>query len=183
MPGGGAGGRTGARDEEFLAFAHGARSPLLRTAVMLTAGDHHLAEDLVQIALTKVYVAWPTVRDDDRRTAFARRVLVHAFVDQTRTAWWRRERGSGELPEIAVDPPSGVLERPGLEAALAQLPPRMRAVVVLRYWLDLDVAETAAHLGCSPGTVRGQSSRALAGLRRVLAAADPELGPVGRTNR
>ena len=177
-------GRAGdRRDEEFRTFAADTRASLLRTATMLTAGDTHLAEDLVQITLSKVYVAWPRVRDVASAGAYARTVLTRAFVDHTRRPWWRREQPAEEVPEIVVEDAGPGEDHTRLDAALRALPPRMRAIVVLRYWLDLDVATTAAQLGCSPGTVRGQASRALAVLRRVLSDAGDDLAATRKAIR
>ncbi|AGL19279.1 RNA polymerase sigma-E factor [Actinoplanes sp. N902-109] len=146
------------------------RAELVRTATLLTAGDAHLAEDLVQATLTKLYVAWGSVRRADNPDAYVRRTLVNALIDERRRLWWRRERPMAELPDrSAVDGDSGHLND-DLRAALKDLGPRMRAAVVFRYLYDLDIAQTADALGCSPGTVKSQTARALERLRAVLDA-------------
>jgi len=161
------------RDADFSAFVRTGRSDLLRSAYLLTAGDAHLAEDLVQTALTRLYVAWPRVRRDAGPAAYARRILVNAFLDETRRPHRRREQTMADPPDL----PDALAGRPGADlptggdlvrSALSQLPPGMRAVVVLRHWLDLGVEETAALLGCSTGNVKSQNARALARLREVL---------------
>ncbi len=144
------------------------RAELVRTATLLTAGDAHLAEDLVQSTLTKLYVSWSSVRRADNPDAYVRRTLVNALIDERRRLWWRRERPVAELPDrTAADPGSEHLGD-DLRAALQKLGPRMRAAVVFRYLYDLDIAETADALGCSQGTVKSQTARALDRLRTVL---------------
>jgi RNA polymerase sigma-70 factor (sigma-E family) len=171
------------RDAEFSAFVTTGRAGLVRTAFLLTAGDIHLAEDLVQTALTRLYLAWPRVRSGP--AAYARRTLVNAFLDETRRPYWRRERPTSVPPETA-DPATvhGLVTLAGVDGravreALQQLPPQMRAVVVLRHWLDLSVEDTAAALRCSSGTVKSQNARALAKLRDLLTlhTADTVGGP------
>lgn len=159
------------RDEEFRDYVLAARPGLLRAATLLTAGDVHLAEDLVQSALTKLYVAWPRVRREGPEQ-YARRILVNAFVDETRRPFWRRERASAELPDVPAAATLTVEDGDAVRRALAALPPRMRAAVVYRYWMQLDVAETAAALGCGQGTVKSQTARGLDRLRELLGPLD-----------
>ncbi|RNL77325.1 SigE family RNA polymerase sigma factor [Nocardioides marmorisolisilvae] len=161
--------RGSEREAEFVDFVRAHRSDLVRTAVLLCAGDEAYAEDLVQTTLTKLYLAWAKVRRADRPLAYARTSLTNAFFDERRRAHRRRETSTGE--DWALD--SAVLDddrslRQVVLAALGQLGPRQRAVVVLRHWHDLDVIETARILGCSEGTVKSQNARALAHLRAVL---------------
>lgn len=149
-------------DAGFSAFVATRSGRLLRTAYLLTQ-DASLAEDLLQTALTKTWFAWDRLDDDPVR--YVRRVLVTASV-----SWWRR-RWRAELPTEQLPEPSAgatVDDRAGahdLWTALRNLPPRQRAVVVLRYYEDLTEVETADLLGCSVGTVKSQCSRALARLR------------------
>jgi RNA polymerase sigma-70 factor (sigma-E family) len=159
-------GRTG-RDDQFHDFVQTRRAELVRTATLLTAGDPHLAEDLVQQTLTKLYVAWPSFRNADNPDAYLRRTLTNALIDERRRLWWRRERPVAEIPDRAA-PATGDLASDNIRAALAALPPKMRAALVFRYFYDLDVAETAAALGCSQGTVKSQTARALDKLRGVM---------------
>lgn len=155
------------RDEEFHVFVADRRGHLLHTARLLTAGDPHLAEDLVQTALTKLYVSWTAYRRAANPDGYVRRVLVNALITERRRAWWRFERPSERLPErAAADAPDG--GDPELAQALGTLPPRMRAAVVFRFFYELDVAETAEALGCSTGTVKSQTARALDKLRAAL---------------
>ncbi len=150
--------------EEFRQYVAARSAALLRTATLLT-GDRGLAEDLVQTALARTYLSWGRIRDREAVDAYTRRVLVTTYA-----TWWRRKwRGevpAGRLPDRAgPDPYAQVESGAALRAALARLPRRMRAVVVLRYWDDLSEAEVARLLGCSTGTVASQASRGLAKLR------------------
>ncbi len=171
--------RDAAREREFSAFVVARRAALVRTAALLTAGDMHLAEDLVQTSLTRLYLSWTAVRRRGNEEAYVRRILVNAYVDETRRARWHREEPHEVLPDRADlradllgdvddgpdDGPDGVAVR----AALATLTPGERTVVVLRHWLDLSIQQTADHLGCTPGTVKSQNARGLARLRAALA--------------
>jgi RNA polymerase sigma-70 factor (sigma-E family) len=157
------------RDEAaFVEFAQTARGRLRRTAYLL-CGDWDRASDFVQEGLIRVYVAWPRLVRNGREHSYARKAVVSAFLDHA------RRRSSKERP-VEADPsaPSDedvagvVATRAMLMQALAALPPRQRACVVLRYFEDLDVAATAALLGCTEGTVKSQTSRALFSLRARL---------------
>ena len=157
--------------EDFSAFAVSRWPGLVRLAFGLT-GDRWAAEDIAQVTLARAYVAWRRVRRADDPDAYLRRILVNASNRRFRRR--RVAEQSGDPPETAVEGPADLVgERVALLAALRQLPPRQRAVVVLRYWEDLTDAQIAAALGCSPGTVRSQLSRALAKLRE-----SPVLGKV-----
>ena len=162
------------RDEEFREFVLARRAELLHTATLLTAGDRHLAEDVVQSTLTKLYVHWPRFRRAGNPEGYARRALVHTLVDERRRPW-RREQSRAELPDRAGPEPVLAADSAQLVEALRHLPPRMRAAVVFRYVHDLSVAETADALGCSQGTVKSQTARALDKLRAAL---DPPLRPL-----
>lgn len=147
-------------EDSFEAFV-AARGPrLFATAALLTQDRGH-AEDLVQTALLKTWRHWDRV---DHPEAYVRRAMVHTY-----TSWWRR-RWNGELataepPERPVAWSSEAVDaRHDLRAALTRLPRRQRAVVVLRFYEDLSVAQVAALLGCSEGTVKSQTSKALAHL-------------------
>lgn len=157
--------RTAQQDEyqEFVA----ARGPALRQAAYLLCGNWHEAEDLTQTALTKLYLAWRGVRMETAE-AYARTVLFRVFLDTRRTARFRKEHLTAappERPTAGAEPE----ERLVMWEALGEVPPRQRAVLVLRFWHDLSVEETASMLQCSPGTVKSQSSRGLDSLRAVLA--------------
>jgi RNA polymerase sigma-70 factor (sigma-E family) len=155
------------REEEFRAFAADRRSSLLRTSKALTGGDPHLAEDLVQKCLIKLYVAWPRVRSM-HVDSYVRRSLVNALIDERRGAFHRHERTWAEPPE-AVGPEAvhGEVSASVLWA-LGQLAPRMRAAVVLRHVDGLSTEETAHALRCSTGTVKSQTARGLEHLRALL---------------
>lgn len=162
-----------ARDEEFSAFVRTSRAGLLRSACLLTAGDSHLAEDLVQTALARLYVAWPKVRRTGTQLAYTWRILVNVHIDEVRRPRWRREHPVAvppDLPDPAIPAAFADVTEDGaaVRAALACLPPGMRAAVVLRYWADFSIEETAAILGCSAGTVKSQSAKAIARLRESL---------------
>lgn len=155
------------REDEFREYVLRRRPELLRTATLLAAGDGHLGEDLVQIALTKLYLAWPRVRSETR-DAYLHRTLVHALIDNKRWHKRRPESPTDALPEHPLPEPTDADPGQHVRDALAALPARMRAAVVLRHWMDLDVDATAAALGCSAGTVRSQSARGLDKLRALL---------------
>lgn len=147
--------------------------PLRRTAYLL-CGDWHMADDLVSTALVKLFRHWKRVSEMENIDAYARRVLLRAWLDERRRPW-RRERFTDAMPEPTVPAPvteAAVVDRMALAAQLAELPPRRRAVLVLRYFCDLSVEDTAEVLRCSTGTVKSQTARALDTLReRMLAVA------------
>jgi RNA polymerase sigma-70 factor (sigma-E family) len=152
------------RDAEFREFVRSRGTPLHQSAYLL-CGDRHLADDVVQDTLVKAYQHWRRVRQADGPEAYVRRILLN----EVRGRWRRRERSVpvaefADEPTVA-DPSDDVIRRDGLRQALLTLPLRQRATVVLRYLEGLSERETAAVLGCSTGTVKSQSSRALAGLK------------------
>jgi RNA polymerase sigma-70 factor (sigma-E family) len=154
------------REQAFAAYVAARRRTLLRAAWLLTS-DWHLAEDLVQTALAKAYLAWGRVEDPD---PYVRRVLVTTYV-----TWWRR-RWNAEVPTDALpDTAAASVDadvRGQVLDVLRTLPRKQRAVVVLRYFEDLTEAETATALGCSVGTVKSHHARAMAKLRSSAALAD-----------
>jgi RNA polymerase sigma-70 factor (sigma-E family) len=153
---------------EFEAFVSARAAALRRTAYLL-CGDWHQAEDIVQIGLTKLYVAWRRVEKRDGIDAYARQIVVRCALDERRRGW-RRESPVQALPELPVR--DGASEdRHVLLEALAAVPQQQRAVLVLRYWEDVSIAESARILGISEGAVKSAASRGLDNLRRVL----PEL--------
>jgi RNA polymerase sigma-70 factor (sigma-E family) len=157
-----------ARDiDEFAEFAAASLRDLRRTAYLM-CGDWHLAEDLAQEALIRVYRSWRRVQRRESLPGYARQTVVRLVIDERRRPK-RRELVGVEPWDLPVpDASAEVDERHEVLAALAGLPPRRRACVVLRFHLDLSVAETAQVLGCSEGTVKSQTSAALAHLRRAL---------------
>ncbi|MEU4196591.1 SigE family RNA polymerase sigma factor [Kribbella sp. NPDC026611] len=156
------------RDTEFLEYVSAHRGRMLRTARLLASGDGHWAEDLVQVALTRLYVHWGKVRREDGAARYADRILVNAFLDERRRMWRRREATTADLHDAAPPPSQDPADRLSVLDALSKLPRRQHAVVVLRYFRDLDIQTTAELMGCSPGTVKSQTSRALATLRDLL---------------
>ena len=176
-------GRDAESDAAFTEFAAANRARLRSTAYLL-CGDWERASDHVQEGLLRVYVAWPRLVRGGGEVAYARKAVVSAFLDAI------RKRSSRERPSVVdLDRASGedvagaVADRAALMAALARLPGRQRACVVLRYFEELDVRETAGVLGCSEGTVKSQTSRALASLRAMFESASrDELVVAGERN-
>lgn len=162
---------TNDRDEQFRSYVLACRGKLVRTATFLVSGDPHAAEDLVQTALMRVYVAWPRVRPDSV-DSYVRKAMVNALIDNRRRPFARHERSQPTLPDVAVEDRRPSDTGTVVFAALAGLPPRMRAAVVLRHLLELSVAETADILNCSEGTVKSQTAR---GLDHLRAALSPEV--------
>ncbi len=161
-------------DDGFRAFVERWWAPLTRTAYLLT-GDRGHAEDLVQSALEKTHRRWGRVGAMAAPEAYVRRAMVNTAVS------WRRRRRFAEVPLLATDRTTAddeyrhVDQRQQVVAALRKLPPRMRAVLVLRYFEDLSEQDVAGALGCSVGTVKSQASRGLERLRAQLDPADPSL--------
>ena len=161
--------------EAFRSYVQTRSPALLRTAYLLT-GDRHDAEDLLQDSLSRLARAWHRVQTRESTDAYLRRIMVN----QRTTAWRRRRIASVPMPDLetaAAAAAFAVADGSGRHAdhdemwtSLATLPPRMRAVLVLRFYEDLTETEVAAALGCSVGTVKSQSSRALAKLRDTLPA-------------
>ncbi|MCW3814395.1 SigE family RNA polymerase sigma factor [Micromonospora sp. DR5-3] len=156
----------GDRDAAFAEY-FAARSDAMRGTAYLLCGDWHRAEDLVQTAFTKLYLVWNRVSRHEVLDAYVRQILIRSFLDERRRGWWRRERVGGDEAERPA-PPDSPEGRLVMLQALAAVPPRQRAVLVLRYWEDLSVDEVAALLGCSPGTVKSQAARGLDTLRGLL---------------
>jgi RNA polymerase sigma-70 factor (sigma-E family) len=156
-------------EDDFAAY-FAARFPRLRGLAYLLCGDWHRADDLAQLAFVRLAASWHRVRDPGAVDAYLRTCLLRSYLSDQRRARWRRETTAGELPEVAggPDPADAATDRVAVMRALAQVPPRQRAVLVCRYFEGLDVAATAAALGCTEGTVKSQTARGLDGLRRVL---------------
>lgn len=151
------------RDREFTQFVTARRAALVRVAALLLSGDQAKAEDVVQTALTRLYLAWPRVRPETA-DAYARRCVVNAAMDDHRSTFRRREQTFAQLPDRAVVQAEAT-DSAAVMALLAGLPVGMRAVVVLRYVEGLSVTETADTLSCSEGNVKSQSARGLERLR------------------
>lgn len=156
------------RGADFDDFVVGDGTRLQRMAIALT-GDRSVAEDLVQDVLERMYVAWPRIDDPH---AYARRALVNATANRWRRRSRRPERIVADTPEVAVsDRADEHAHRDELVRAISALPARQRAVIVLRFLEDMSEAEAATALGCSAGTVKSQTSRALSKLRELLPSA------------
>ena len=172
---------SGSRDAEYTEYVAARLSSLRRLAAVL-CGDWQRADDLVQAALVKLYVHWGRVRAASHTDAYARAVLVREFIHEQRSTWVKRvslRSAVTEAPAATVDH-DAVLD---LRAAVAALPARQRATLVLRFYCDLNVDQSAEILGCSPGTVKSQTARALDAVRRALgpaAAAGPGGQPATR---
>ena len=164
--------KPGETDAEFVEFVRARQQQLIRAA-RLFCGDHHAAEDLVQEALVKLASRWESVRDGSP-DAYVRRILYRDAVSRWRR--WGREvpyaaaPGERDLFERSAGPDriDDWVEGAEVRSALGQLPPRQRAVIVLRYFEDLSEVDIAAALGVSPGTVKSQASKALVTLRQIM---------------
>ena len=155
-----------------------ARIPSLRRLALLLCQDWHRADDLLQVAMTKTFVHWAKAAAAENTDAYVRAILVREFVQERRSGWARRVSLTDRPIEAAAASADydGALD---LRAAVAALPPRQRAVLVLRYYCDLNVDQSAHALGCTPGTVKSQTAKALASLRRVVGA-EYDVVPAGR---
>ncbi|MCW6009578.1 SigE family RNA polymerase sigma factor [Micromonospora sp. CPCC 205371] len=158
-----------AERQRFTEYFSARREAVRRTAYLM-CGDWHWADDLTQSAFIRLADGWHRIRDPQAVDAYLRTCLVRAFLSETRRVWRRRERSVAEPPEVAgVDDDAEAVARRLLFArALTEVPPRQRVTLVCRFYQGLDVTETAAALGCSEGTVKSQTSRGLAALRRAL---------------
>jgi len=153
---------------EFAEFVS-ARSAALHRAAYLMVGDVGLAQDLVQEALTKTYVAWPRLRDKANAEAYTRKAITTTAISWMRRKSWAGERSTDAPPDRGTPGhDDGVASREWLWAALLELPPRQRTAIVLRYYEDLTEAQTADAMGCAVGTVKSQVSAGLARLRDRL---------------
>lgn len=157
--------------DEFEAFVTARYEALLRFAVVVT-GERDRAQDVLQNALVRTAVRWNSVRDKDHPDAYVRRAIVTQWAN-TRRGLWRDRVRLDAIPEPALPDGLGGLDDHHLVwSALASLPPRQRAVVVLRFYEQLSESEIADVLGCGRGTVKSQAAKGLEHLRRALAAAD-----------
>ncbi|HEY3868954.1 MAG TPA: SigE family RNA polymerase sigma factor [Actinocrinis sp.] len=171
------------RDADFTEYVQNRTAWLRRVAVLLCR-DWDRADDLVQSAFLKLYLNWDKARRADNFDAYVRAILVNLFLSEQRTPWWRTITLRREqLDEITADPAAPDVDHAGsldVLAALGAVPARQRAAVVLRFYCDLSIEETAALLACSPGTVKSQTSRGLAALRQALETShSPQTGTGG----
>lgn len=160
------------RDEEerqFREYVAGQSARLRRTAYLL-CGDWHASQDLVQETLCRLFVVWPRVSRMDQIHLYARKTLLRAYLSTVRRRRWREEPLdlTAERGDPAAPAGPGAEDRAEVLTALAAVPPRQRAVLVLRYYEDLSIEDTARLLRCSTGTVKSQAARGLATLRRTL---------------
>ena len=170
------------RERDYVDYVTG-RIPVLRRLAAQLAGDAHRGDDLVQQTITRLYLHWSRAVSARNIDAYVHRILIRVFLDERRLSWARVRLGHSpaEAAEAAEPGPAdgtAVEDRLVLQAALAKLPPRQRAAVVVRYLADHSVDEAAEILRVSPGTIKSQTSDGLAALRRLLAdrPADPSLG-------
>lgn len=155
------------QEAAYCEFVAARLQPLHRLAYLI-CGDWHRAEDAVQVALTKLYLEWSRA-DRVSTDAYVRRMVINALHDVHRRSWFRRERTHSPVPDQELPGPSSAVdERLVVLAALAKLPLRRRATLVLRFWEDLSVEQTAELMGCSAATVKSQTARALDTLRGLL---------------
>ncbi|MEH1168473.1 SigE family RNA polymerase sigma factor [Micromonospora sp. CPCC 205539] len=154
-------------EREYVEYVQ-ARTRSLRRLAYRLCGQWSTADDLVQECLVALYRHWRKASAADSVDAYVRAMLVHAYLAERERSWTRRVRPVADVIELPTAPLAGAEHRVDLLTALAKLSRGQRAVLVLRYWEDLDVAQTAATLGCSAGTVKSQTSYAIAALRRLL---------------
>ncbi len=162
-------------EQEFAEYFRARRDTVRRTAYLL-CGDWHRADDHAQASFVALHRHWSRIREPGARDAWMRRTLTRAVVDESRRPW-RRERFTADpiRDECVAAAAEGVATRHVLVDGLRSVPPRQRAVLVLRYLEGLDIAGTAAALGCSEGTVKSQTSHGLAALRLALGDALDDL--------
>ncbi|MFC5290476.1 SigE family RNA polymerase sigma factor [Actinokineospora guangxiensis] len=151
----------------------------VRFTAFLLCGNHHEAEDIVQSAFLKLYLAGPRLGLHGDLEPYVRQVAVRTFLAERRRARWRRERLTDAVPDLPVPAMLGE-DRQAVWSALAALPPRQRATVVLRFWHDLSITDAADALGCSEGNVKSQTAKALATLRARLG---PTYAPITAGDR
>lgn len=159
--------------QQYTEYVTGRLPALRKLAYVLCGNDHH-ADDLVQQTITKLYISWRRVSDIEHLDKYVRTMLVRAFVDEKRRPW-ARVGLVAQTPDRADRWPAlddRVADAVAVRAALAKVPRRQQAVLILRFLCDMPVEDVALALDCSPGTVKSQSSRGLATLRRLLGGAD-----------
>jgi len=170
------------RDEQEFREYFAARREAVRRSAYLLCGDWHRADDFAQTAFVALHRRWHKIRDRGALDAYVRRSVVRAVIDESRRPW-RRERFTDDVPDVAdsstgaPDLGDSVATRATLLAALRKVPPRQRAVLMLRFLEGLDVSGVAQTLGCSEGTVKSQTARGLAALRAELGDALDDLRP------
>jgi RNA polymerase sigma-70 factor (sigma-E family) len=154
------------RDAGYVEYVE-SRLTWLRRVAFLLCQDWHSADDLVQATVTRLFTHWPRARRMDNVDGYVRTILFRTFLSERRSAWHRQVHLAAAPPDI----PARLSDRDAVldvREALATVPPRQRATLVLRFYCDLDVEQAAAALGCSAGTVKSQTAKGLAAMRRVL---------------
>jgi RNA polymerase sigma-70 factor (sigma-E family) len=162
---------TGRRDIEYSDYVS-ARLPSLRRLALMLCHDWQRADDLVQAAIIRLYVKWGKAAAAENTDAYVRAILIREFLHENRSGWARLVRLGDELPAERPAPVVDLEAALDLQAAIAALPPRQRAALVLRFYCDLSVEASAQILGCSTGTVKSQTARALSTVRRLLGPND-----------
>jgi RNA polymerase sigma-70 factor (sigma-E family) len=157
------------RDQGFTDY-FASRSGALRGTAYLLCGDWHRAEDLVQTAFVKLYRAWNRVSAHDTLDAYTRRILVRTYLDENRRGFFFREKPTADHDEVTAPSAGSPEDRLVLLRALAGVAPRQRAALVLRFWEDMSVEDTARAMGCTEGTVKSQTARGLDTLRQLVPA-------------
>jgi RNA polymerase sigma-70 factor (sigma-E family) len=157
---------SGPRDQEFSTYV-AARLTSLRRLAYLLCQDPGRVDDLVQVAITRLYVHWGRAREVEHLDAYARTILVRVYLREQASGWASRVSLHAELPEPTAVPDDRDTAI-DLRVALVALPPRQRATLVLRFYCDLTVDQTAELLGCSAGTVKSQTAKGLHALRGRL---------------
>lgn len=152
-------------DSEYVEYVS-AKLIWLRKVAFLLCQDWHRADDLAQVTITRLYVHWRRARTADNLDGYVRTMLVRAYLSERRSGWSRVALGGSE-PDSAA-PPDDPATRVAVRQALAKLPPRQRATLVLRFFCDLSIEDTAASLRCTSGTVKSQTAKGLAALRAAL---------------
>jgi RNA polymerase sigma-70 factor (sigma-E family) len=165
-------------EQEYVDYITG-RLPALRRLAYLLHGDEHRADDLVQHTITKLYLRWERISAVEHLDQYVRTMVVRGFIEERRRPWARIGL-FGQAPDLPVEADDRVEDRLVVRAALARVPRRQQAVLVLRFLCDLSVEEVASALGCSPGTVKSQTSRGLTALRRMLAGHELALPGKGK---
>ncbi|MGH3761275.1 SigE family RNA polymerase sigma factor [Actinophytocola sp.] len=154
--------------EQGFADYFASRSSALRGTAYLLCGDWHRAEDLVQTTFVKLYRAWHRITARGTLDAYARQVLVRTYLDENRRGFFFREKPTADHTDASAPPAGSTEDRLVLLRALGEVPPRQRATLVLRYWEDMSVEDTARALGCTKGTVKSQAARGLDALRDIV---------------
>jgi len=154
------------RDAEYVEYVQ-SRLTWLRRVAFVLCQDWYSADDLVQVTVTRLFAHWPRARRMDNVDGYVRTILFRTFLSERRSAWGRRVVLAGSPPDTVA---AGADRDAMLDVreALATVPPRQRATLVLRFYCDLDVEQAATALGCSAGTVKSQTAKGLAAMRRAL---------------